>query len=64
MDEGRNVCLVFPELIDLAGTDGEQLTRCKAFEVKSVNPLCFQNIILHCLLTGIQPSYLLQQTCR
>ncbi|KAL1987584.1 hypothetical protein VTN96DRAFT_3184 [Rasamsonia emersonii] len=33
MDEGRNVCLVFPELIDLAGTDGEQLTRCKAFEV-------------------------------
>lgn len=40
MDEGRNVCLVFPELIDLAANDGEQSTRRKAFEVKSVDPLC------------------------
>jgi hypothetical protein len=34
MDEGRNMCLVFPELIDLGQTEEEHLTRRTVFEIK------------------------------
>ncbi|CRG87496.1 hypothetical protein PISL3812_04514 [Talaromyces islandicus] len=33
MDEGRNMCLIFPELIDLGETEEEHLTRRKVFEI-------------------------------
>lgn len=34
MDEGRNMCLVFPELIDLGATEQEHLVRRKVFEIE------------------------------
>jgi hypothetical protein len=34
MDEGRNMCLIFPELIDLGEADEEHLTRRKVFEIE------------------------------
>ncbi|EED17782.1 conserved hypothetical protein [Talaromyces stipitatus ATCC 10500] len=33
MDEGRNMCLIFPELIDLGKTEEEHLVRRKVFEI-------------------------------
>ncbi|KAL3706171.1 hypothetical protein TMatcc_007181 [Talaromyces marneffei ATCC 18224] len=33
MDEGRNMCLIFPELIDLGQTEEEHLIRRKVFEI-------------------------------
>ncbi|OKL64713.1 hypothetical protein UA08_00522 [Talaromyces atroroseus] len=33
MDEGRNMCLVFPELIDLGHTEEEHSTRRKVFDI-------------------------------
>lgn len=36
MDEGRNMCLIFPELIDLGKTEEEHLTRRKVFEIEYV----------------------------
>ncbi|KAH8701999.1 Mss4-like protein [Talaromyces proteolyticus] len=33
MDEGRNMCLIFPELIDLGETEEEYLIRRKVFEI-------------------------------
>lgn len=37
MDEGRNMCLVFPELIDLGKTEEEHLIRRKVFEIEYVS---------------------------
>lgn len=34
MDEGRNVCLLFPELIDFGGNEEEQKERRRIFEVR------------------------------
>jgi hypothetical protein len=48
MDEGRNVILVFPELIDLATTEEEQETRRKAFEVESVTH-CVSRVLSYCV---------------
>lgn len=36
MDEGRNMCLIFPELIDLGQTEEEHLVRRKVFEIECV----------------------------
>jgi hypothetical protein len=46
MDEGRNMCLIFPELIDLGQTEEEHLIRRKVFEIECVLPCplfcCFE----------------------
>lgn len=42
MDEGRNTCLLFPELIDFGCTEEGQKQRRKAFEVRLVSP-CFSS---------------------
>lgn len=36
MDEGRNMCLIFPELVDLGQTEEEHLIRRKVFEIEYV----------------------------
>lgn len=36
MDEGRKMCLIFPELIDLGQTEEEHLVRRKVFEIEFV----------------------------
>lgn len=41
MDEGRNMCLIFPELIDLGSTEEEHLVRRKVFEIKYVFKFSF-----------------------
>ncbi|GAM36364.1 hypothetical protein TCE0_018r05398 [Talaromyces pinophilus] len=43
MDEGRNMCLIFPELIDLGQTEEEHLTRRKVFEIEYVSSSLFSH---------------------
>ena len=49
MDEGRNVCLLFPASIDYGETHEERQKWINAFEVESVSNLSFQYLELYCV---------------
>jgi hypothetical protein len=44
MDEGRNMCLLFPQLIDLSGSPDEQRHRMQHFCQRKFNILTRANI--------------------
>ena len=48
MDEGRNMCLIFPELMDLGQTEEEHLIRRKVFEIEYVSPSLAVNLTVKC----------------
>jgi uncharacterized membrane protein len=56
MDEGRNVCLIFPQLIELEGSSDEQREQRGAFKPTYVHAMLPSTMILTLLIDVISST--------